>query len=458
MKTRLLALLSAVFFSFGIANAQEVDCNTTLNLFSQSAKIKDYKSALPNYKSLIESCPKINLAVYQYGERMFKQFIKETEGDAAKQKEYAQALIKNYELRLENFPSKTAKGEVYSDIAQVKFDSELGSIEDQYNAFDKAWELDKESFNSPKALYAYFNLVVKLQESGKKDLQDVFTKYDELIQKIERQEIFRAEQAEPLIEKQEAGEELTSTEKRVLGNSEIYLTNFMKIKGSINSMLGEKADCENLIPLYQKDFEAKKTDTEWLKRAARRLSAKDCDDPLFFQLVEALHTAEPSAKTAYYLGQLADKGGNDAKALEYYNQSAELEVEPLAKAKVYYKIANKYKAKGSLSQARNFYRKALKFQPSLGVAYLKIAAMYAGSANNCGGTSFEKRAVYWLAAEYADRANKVDPSLKSVATKTAASYRATAPQKQDIFTSDYKPGSRISFSCWVGESVRVPAL
>lgn len=458
MKTKLLALLAAVFFSFGTANAQEVDCNTTLSLYSQSAKIKDYKSALPHYNTLAENCPKINLALYQYGERMFKQLIKDAEGDAAKKKEYAEALIKNYELRLENFPDKTQKGEAYADIAQVKFDNGLGSLEEQYNAFDKAWELDRESFNSPKALYSYFNLIVKLQEAGKKDLQEVFTKYDELIQKIERQEIIRAEQAEPLMAKQEAGEELNSNEKRILSNSDIYLTNFMKIKGSINSMLGEKADCDNLIPLYKKDFEAKKTDTEWLRKAARRLSAKDCDDPLFFQLVEALHEAEPSAKTAYYLGQLADKDGNNAKALEYYNQSAELEEEPLAKAKVYYAIANKYKAKGSLSQARSFYRKALKFQPSLGVAYLKIAQMYAASANNCGETSFEKRAVYWLAAEYADRAGKVDPSLKSNASQTAASYRGTAPQKQDIFTSDYKTGDNISFGCWVGESVRVPAL
>ncbi|SHI60668.1 Tetratricopeptide repeat-containing protein [Mesonia phycicola] len=456
MKTKLLALLVAVFFSFGL-NAQEVDCNTTLNLFSQSAKIKDYKSALPEYKVLIENCPKINLAVYQYGKRMYTQLILDAKDNEALKKQYAQDLIKNYELRLENFPEKTPKGGVYSDIAQTMFDNKLGSKEEQYAAFDKAWEIDKESFNNPKALYAYFNVLVDLQEDGKKDLQDVFTKYDELIQKIESQEVIRAEEAEKLIEKQEAGEELTSNEKRVLGNSEIYLTNFMKIKGAINGMLGEKADCENLVPLFQKDFEEKKTDTEWLKRAARRLSAKECDDPLFFQLVEALHTAEPSAKTAFYLGQLADKDGNSSKALEYYNQSAELESEPLAKAKVYYTIANKYKAKGSFSNARSFYRKALKFQPSLGIAYLKIAAMYAGSANNCGETSFEKRAVYWLAAEYADRAGKVDPSLKSNANQTAASYRGTAPQKQDIFTSDYKPGDSISFSCWIGESVRVPA-
>ena len=121
-------------------------------------------------------------------------------------------------------------------------------------------------------------------------------------------------------------------------------------------------------------------------------------------------------------------------------------------------IANKYKNKGSYSQARSFYNKALKYQPSLGIAYLRIADMYAKSANNCGNTSFEKRAVYWLAADYADRAARVDPSLKSNAEQTAVAYRGRAPQKSDVFTSDYKPGDSISFGCWIGGSVKVPSL
>ncbi len=464
MKTKLLTLINLALLGTGLASAQasaqEIDCNTTGSLFFQSAKIKDYKSAKPHYDKLIEGCKDYHIATYQYGERMLKALIDQAEesGNTAKQKELAQQLIENYELRLANFPEETKKGEVLADIAQVKFDNKIGDVEEQYEAFDDAWKADKESFNSPKALYSYFNLIVKLQEDGAKDLQDVFVKYDELMQKIEKQELYRAEQAEPLMKKQDAGEELNKDEARILRNTDIYLTNFMKIKGSINQVLGDKADCDNLIPLYTKDFENKKEDVDWLKRAAKRLSAKECDDPLFFKLVEALHEAEPSAKSAYYLGQLADKDGNSAKALEYYNQSAELEEDPIDKAKVYYVIGNKYKNKGSYSQARSFYNKALKNQPSLGVAYLRIADMYAKSANNCGTTSFEKRAVYWLAADYADRAGRVDPSLKSNAEQTAAAYRGRAPQKSDIFTSDYKTGDSISFGCWIGGSVKVPSL
>ena len=43
--------------------------------------------------------------------------------------------------------------------------------------------------------------------------------------------------------------------------------------------------------------------------------------------------------------------------------------------------------------------------------------MYADSANDCGDTQFNKRAVYWLAADFARKAGNVDNSLKKVANK-----------------------------------------
>lgn len=236
------------------------------------------------------------------------------------------------------------------------------------------------------------------------------------------------------------------------------MSNYNKIKGSINAKLGQRADCDNLIPLYQKDFENKKGDIEWLKNAAARLYGKECtDSQLFIKLVEAQHNLEPSAKSALYLGKLAEERGDSNKALQYYNQSAELETNPSDKARVYYVLGNSYKNKGQYSTARSFYRKALNNKASMGAAYLQIAAMYAASANDCGNDSFEKRAVYWLAADYAERAGSVNASLKKDAQNAAASYRARAPQRQDIFTSG-RGGETISFSCWIGESVRVPEV
>lgn len=454
MNTKKHILIVASFLlSFGVF-AQ--DCATTQQLFFSNAKVKNYQAALPQYLSIIENCPKPHIAVFQYGERMLRHFLEE--GDPAKQKENAELLISTYEKRLEDWPADTKKGETLAKIAQVMYDYNIGTKEEQYAIFDKAWETDKESFLSPKSLYTYFSLLVDLHDAGSKDLQEVFDKYDEVIEQIEKLENIQAEKAATLTKKQEGSNDLSADEKRILSNSQIYLSNYNKIKGSINAKLGQRADCDNLIPLYQKDFENKKGDIEWLKNAAARLYGKECtDSPLFVKLVEAQHNLEPSAKSALYLGKLAEERGDSNKALQYYNQSAELETNPSDKARVYYVLGNSYKNKGQYSTARSFYRKALNNKASMGAAYLQIAAMYAASANDCGNDSFEKRAVYWLAADYAERAGSVNASLKKDAQNAAASYRARAPQRQDIFTSG-RGGETISFSCWIGESVRVPEV
>ena len=122
-----------------------------------------------------------------------------------------------------------------------------------------------------------------------------------------------------------------------------------------------------------------------------------------------------------------------------------------------YKIALKFKEKGRKSTARNYARKALSYQPSLGKAYLMIANLYANSANNCGKSQFDKRAVYWLAANTAKKAARVDASIKKAALKTAASYIGRAPSKTDIFTEGME-GKIIEFSCWINENVMVPKL
>lgn len=456
MKTKLILFLSGVLMGTGALQAQaNQDCATTAALAYSDAKAKNYDAAWPRIESLRQDCPSYHIATYQYGERILKDRLeKAPEGE---KKSVAQELINLYKERLQHFPAKTDEGKINADIAQLMYDTKIGTTEEQFQAFDRAFKADPDSLNA-KSLYTYFYLLVELQDAGKKDLQEVFDMYDVVTAKLEEQENETAEGLARLIEKQDAGEELTDKEQKRLNAYEINLKAYSAVKGSINAKLGERADCDNLIPLYSKDFEQNKNDVEWLKRVNNRLSSKDCtEDPLFVQVSEALHQLEPSASSAYSLGQLAEANGNQAKALEYYNQAAELQEDPSVRANIYYRIANQYKEKGQFGQARNFYRKALDARPSYGRAYLQIANMIAQSANNCGDTAFEKRAVYWKAAEYADRAGRVDPSISSTANETAAAYRGRAPQKSDIFSEDMQ-GKTISIGCWIGESVRVPNL
>ena len=86
-----------------------------------------------------------------------------------------------------------------------------------------------------------------------------------------------------------------------------------------------------------------------------------------------------------------------------------------------------------------------------------IASLYASSANDCGDNQFEKRAVYWLAANIAQKAGRVDASIRKLANRTRESYLGRAPSKTDIFTEGNE-GTSIKFNCWINASVKVPKL
>ncbi|MBZ9730710.1 tetratricopeptide repeat protein [Salegentibacter sp. JZCK2] len=457
MKARFIALITGAVLGSSVLSAQSNDCATMAALAYDDAKAKNYDAAYEPLMKVREECPKYSLATFQYGERALNYKIENAEG--AEKEQFIEELISLWEERLELFPNKTSKGKIYSDIAQLRFDNKIGTTEELYKAFDKVYIEDRENFTSPKGLYAYFQLMVDMQDAGERELQDVFDNYDKVMQKIEEEENDAAEKLAPLLKKQEDGEDLTAKEKKQISNAEINLNNYNSVKNALNAKLGARADCDNLIPLYKKDFDAKKSDVDWLQNANARLSAKDCtEDPLFFQVSEALHQLEPSASSAYSLGQLAEADGDRTKALGYYNEAAELEEDPNDKARIYYRIASNYKERGSFSQARNYYRRAIDAKPSLGNAYLQISNMIAQSANDCGDNTFNKRAVYWLAADYAARAARVDPSIASNANQTATAYRGRAPQKSDVFQLGKSTGEAINIGCWIGETVRIPQM
>ncbi|CAN5309197.1 hypothetical protein BH23BAC2_BH23BAC2_19100 [soil metagenome] len=457
MKTKIIIALTGVLFGSSVLQAQSnTDCATKAALAYDDAKAQRYDQAYQPLMDVKKDCPTYSLATFQYLERILKDRL-----DKATGAEKTKLIEENIQLmneRLKHFPDKTSAADVQGEIAWIRFDNNIGTKEQQFKAFDDTYKADPASFTSPRRIYAYFSLLVDLQDEGKRSLQDVFENYEEVISKIEEEENKMAENIAPLLKKQEEGAALTEAEKKFISDSEINLNAYSQVKGSVNAKLGQRADCENLVPLYNKDFNENKNDVNWLRIASERLSAKDCtDDPIFIKMSEALHKAEPSAKSALYLGQLAEAAGKSSEAMKYYNESAELETNPNDKSRAYMKIADNYRKGGNFGQARTFYNRSLQAKPSNGRAYLHIASMIQQSANNCGETAFEKRAVYWLAADYAARAGRVDPSLSGNANEAVAAYRGRAPQKSDIF-QEGKQGETIRIGCWIGESVKVPSL
>jgi len=452
MKTRITTLLLAVFMSFNIGFAQDEECMNNLSIFDSYVKSKKYDDAYSPWKIVREKCPKFNRAIYAHGEKILTHKIENSTG--AEQVAFINDLMLLWDQARENFTSKYDLGEVLEDKANLayKYKKELGKSDQQvYDMFDDAAKKDAKNFTNAKGLYTYFSLAVDLYDEGKMTAQQMFDKYDDVIELIEAIEKNDTEKLNKLVEKEDAGTALSKKETQYKDYYQNHLEAFEKVKSSMDQKVGERATCAVLVPLYQKDFEEFKNDGTWLQRAMNRMYAKGCkEDPLFLKLVQQKNTIEPTADTAYYLYILTDEQ-------KYMDQTLDLSTDPLRKAKLYKGLANELKSKGSYGKARQYYMEALKLNPSDGSPYLSIAAMYAKSANNCGDNNFNKRAVFWLAANEARKAGRVDGRLKSAASQTATSYSASAPSKSDIFSSG-KAGQSLKIGCWIGRSVTVPSI
>jgi len=454
-------ILTFPFFQLQSQNSSE-DCRENLSIFAESAKIKNYKAAYEPWMSVRNNCPKYSLATFQYGELILKDFIKTSTTNQEKEK-YISDLLKLYDEWAVNFPQRKGVnqiGKIYSSKGQAMIDNNFGDKLKIYQTFEYAYNNDIKSFSNPKSLAYYFQTSYDLYKMGNSEvsLEVLFNKYEELTERFESLRIDIAKNIDIILKKEESGVALSSREER---NKRIYDTNSNAVGAYlqlIDQRIAKEATCDILIPLYSKSFEANKDNSLWIKRAAGRLDGKECsDDPLFVTLVEQLHSLEPSADSAYYLGILNDKSGNSDQALKYYQESVTLESDNYKKANILYRIAVKFKNSGRKTSSRNYAERALSFQPSMGKAYILIANLYASSANACGDSQFNKRAVYWLAAQTAQKAGRVDASIRKTANDFVASYNGRAPSKTDIFTEGNQ-GETVRFSCWIGRSVKVPNL
>jgi tetratricopeptide (TPR) repeat protein len=463
MKTKITILVAMLFLSvsFVTAQGQEEDM-TTLSIFDQYCKSKNYDAAFEPWQELRNRNPKFSLAIFTHGEDILEHKIEKTSG--TEQVGHINDMLKMYDERLLNFASKSKKGDILSKKAQLMYEykQELGKSDtDVYNAFDKAYTTDVKTFTNPKALYTYYKVMVALYDAGQKPAEALFTKYDEITEKVEsevKNYTQRLNKYVPSDTESDVEPQLSKKDAQRVRSYSTFLRAYDQISSGMDKDLGDRANCTNLVPLYEKNYEGNKNDAVWLQRAMNRLYTKECnDDPLFVKIVEQKNKVQPDANTAFYLGILKDKAGDDDAALAYYNQAVDLETDSYEKARILYRIAKNFKDKGSFGSARSYYYKALAQNPSMGSAYLQVSAMYATSANSCGADNFSKRAVFWLAAQEAAKAGRVDPNLKSMSSRSIANYSAKAPSKSDIFTAG-RSGEVIKIGCWIGRSVKVPSL
>ncbi|MDG1711653.1 MAG: hypothetical protein P8H51_05245 [Flavobacteriaceae bacterium] len=99
-------VLGVLFFSLVFlapAKSQDINaCMQDLSIFAEFAKVKNFKSAFEPWSRVRQECPTINVAVYSYGERILKDFIKN--GTPEEIEASKKDLIVLYDEWVQNFP------------------------------------------------------------------------------------------------------------------------------------------------------------------------------------------------------------------------------------------------------------------------------------------------------------------------------------------------------------------
>ena len=451
MKKISFLLAAVLFLATTETKAQDTEreCAIKANLFNGDYSSKNYDSALTNLNWLLDNCADKYVSMYQRGDVIAKKKYK-TDTD----KTAALALIKRvYNQRLQYFPTKNP-AKVHSDYATFLASNKLASEQEVFTLLEKAYSIDPTKMGV-RNIYKYFEAFTERNKDT--NPQKVFDTYDDVMEAVGDKLDDYAKKIKE-IKGPDSTKVLNKKEAKKLRAYTINSKALGQVEDQFDRILTEIATCERLVPLYQRDFEANKTNPIWLRRAVSRMFNKGCQtDPLFETLAKAYAEAAPSADSYSFYAGILEKNGDVSGAIAMRNKAFELETDPLKKAKTKLKFAYAAKSRGQKGKARSLAREALGYNPNYGKAYLFIASLYASSVNSCGKNEFEKRMVYVAALNKAQRAAAIDPSISSSAKKSIRSYRANVPSKKVIFTAGVTPGTKYSIKCWVGETVRVPS-
>jgi uncharacterized protein (DUF2344 family) len=449
---QILIFIILCLLNFGKAFSQDnygknpEKCQKNLSNLFKYSKAENYDLAYESWKWCFENCPSANVNIYYFGLKIAND--KYEKGD----KEAVSKLIDTiYTQRIKYFPNNL--GRVYSNWA-TSLEKRGVTKEKVFEKLELGFKADPSGL-SIKNIAKYFQEVTDRNKNT--NVKKVFDTYDDIIEAVNVKIDKLTKELDKINAKDTTEQILTSKEKRKQKNNTINLRVLGRAEDVLNQILGEVTTCDRLIPLYDKNFNAHKTDVKWLKRAVSRLYHKECiDNTLFKKLLEAYAKVDYSPEVLIiYKDILGNKiSYNNMNELNKLINSVK---DPYQKADYYYKIARTMYG----SQARTYARRALKHRPSMGKAYLLIARLYAKSANKCGEDEFSKRMVFVAAVDKARKAKEVDPSVTAIANKYIKSYTASFPLRRtcgfpgkNTHLSNTKKEFHIK--CWIGETVIIP--
>jgi tetratricopeptide (TPR) repeat protein len=416
--------LSANPLADGKFGADSVQCVTNISLYREYVKQKNYDDALEPWRKAYQFCPQATKNIYIDGAKLFKYLIKKNKGNEDVQKVYLDSLETLYDNRIANFGKENyVLGLKGSDMMKYSF-SDL----DRAFAYLKQSVEGQQSKSKATPLFSYFQAATEKYKSKSFDKSQVLEVYAVV-----------SDYLDVNIAKESKSKKF-----------------YVKAAENVEKLFVPFATCDDLIAMFDAKYQETPDDINLLRRIVKVLDKKDCSDAeVYFSAARKLHEVEPSALSAYNMGNLSLKKNKSSDAIVFYKQSLELSDSDNDKASCFYGLSAAYFKSGNNSTARNYAYKALEISPSWGKSMLLIGDIYAASANECGSNSFESAMLYSAGIDKFIAAKNMDSSVADLANKKIATYSKYLPSNEDAFFNGYKEGDSYNIGCWINESTKV---
>ncbi len=409
-----MALVGTKVSAQGKYGADSAECIKYLSYYQEYYKQKNYDDALPSWRKAVKLCPPTaSQNMLLNGMTLLARDINKTK-DATRRSEMIDSLLMLNDVRAQYYPryavaALNTKGQY---ITQFFKDPQV-----VYDRLDEIIAANQEN-TKPSLLLLKLNSAIDLFKADKLGAEEVINTYQNAI---------------ALIGKAEQTEEVVKTKADIEG---LFITS-------------QVASCDNLIALFTPRYEADPNNIDLVTNIVKMMgNTEGCqNNDLFLKAVTKMHANEPSAASAYYLYKLHAAQDDNSTAVRYLEEALGFsDLDATTKANYQLELATFALKSGMNAKSFEAARKAAELDPSnQGKAYYIIGTLW-GSVR-CGGNEVERRANYWVAVDYLQKAKAADESLTADCNRLIGSYSVYYPQKAEAFMYDIVDGQSYTVNC-----------
>ena len=411
----LMTLVLAVpAFAQGRFGKDSAECTKYLSYYQELCKQKNYEEAAPFWRKAFSLCPPTaSQNMLLNGMTLLSREINKTK-DAGARKALVDSLLMLNDLRAEYYPNYAVAAMNTKGQYMTQFFKDPKTL---YDGLGQIVAANKEQ-TKPSLLLLQLNSAIDMFKAGNLGAEEVINTYQNAIS---------------LIGKAEQTEEVTKTKSDIEG---LFITS-------------QVASCDNLIALFTPRYEADPDNIELVTNIVKMMgNTEGCqNNDLFLKAVTKMHANEPSAASAYYLYKLHAAKDENTTAVKYLEEALAFgDLDAQTKANYQLELAAFCTKNGMNGKAFEAARKAADLDPAnQGKAYYLIGTIW-GSVR-CGGNEVQRRANYWVAVDYLQKAKAADESLTADCNKLIGQYSVYYPQKAEAFMYDVVDGQSYTVSC-----------